>query len=70
MDRDGDYMALLEKHEGKDFLSIYYCHGWHLLNCNQLDLFDAEKVIWSLSSSYLAVVDSHLCCLLLVFEPL
>lgn len=33
-------MALLEKHDCKDTIGIYFCGDWKLLNSIQLDSFD------------------------------
>ena len=38
------YMAILEKHDKKDSVGIYYCPDWTLTSYIPLDSFDAVKV--------------------------
>ena len=55
---DGKFMALIEKHDCKDYLSVYYTIGWNMVNSFQLDLFDAVEVRWAPNNSYLVVWDN------------
>lgn len=55
---DGKFMALIEKHDCKDYLTIYFTHGWSMVNSFQLDLFDAVEVRWAPNNSYLVVWDN------------
>lgn len=34
--RDGHYMALAERRDCKDFISVFVCDDWHLLRVSQL----------------------------------
>ena len=37
---DGKFMALVQKHDCKDYLSVYYTRDWKMVNTFPLDLFD------------------------------
>lgn len=35
---DGKYVAVIEKHDGKDYISIYHANSYILLQVNVLDI--------------------------------
>lgn len=65
---NGKFMALIEKHDCKDYLSIYYTVDWKIVNVYSLDLFDAVEVKWAPNDSNLIVWDNCVNYKLLVFS--
>lgn len=66
----GKFLALLEKHDCKDYASIYYTLDWKLVNTHQLDLFDAVEIKWSNNDAYIAVADNCINYRMVVFGHL
>jgi WD40 repeat protein len=64
----GKFFALIEKHECKDYLSIYYTNDGKIVNTFALDLFDAVEVKWSPNNAYLVVWDNCINYRLIVFS--
>lgn len=58
--RDGHYMALAERRECKDCISIFTCNNWHLLRHFETETEDLAGLEWSSSGCVLAVWDSCL----------
>ena len=58
--KDGKFMALLEKRETKDALSIYSCAKWKLLNVILLETNDAFDLLWSYDNTVILVWDNLL----------
>ncbi|VDP78431.1 unnamed protein product [Echinostoma caproni] len=57
----GRYLALIERREFRDHLSIFDCHAnWELLRNVQLDTQDAVGLRWSPDGRFLAVWDDCL----------
>ena len=50
---NGKLMALLEKHECKDIVNIYYTGDWKLVNSVQLDSFDVVEILWDYNDSHI-----------------
>lgn len=52
--RDGSYMALAERRDCKDYVSIFVCDDWHLLRVSefsgQSDIFNPAKAEFALSA--------------------
>jgi WD40 repeat protein len=46
-------MALLERHECKDTIGIYFCGDWKLVNSVQLDSFDVIELLWDFNNFYI-----------------
>jgi hypothetical protein len=46
-------MALLEKHDCKDTIGIYFCGDWKLVNSIQIDSFDIVEMKWDLNDSHI-----------------
>lgn len=76
---DGLFMALLERSDCKDFLSVYCTRDWTIVNRIQLDFFDAAEVKWTPNNAnlvvwdgllnYRLVVHSHILGQMLKYEP-
>ncbi|TRY99425.1 hypothetical protein DNTS_022984 [Danionella cerebrum] len=57
---DGRYMALAERRECKDYISVFVCDDWHLLRHFESETQDLSGVEWSPNGCVLAVWDSCL----------
>ncbi|XP_030639387.1 WD repeat-containing protein WRAP73 [Chanos chanos] len=57
---DGRYMALAERRDCKDFISVFVCDDWHLLRHFETETQDLAGVEWSPNCCVLAVWDSCL----------
>uniref|UniRef100_A0AAR2IYE0 Anaphase-promoting complex subunit 4 WD40 domain-containing protein n=1 Tax=Pygocentrus nattereri TaxID=42514 RepID=A0AAR2IYE0_PYGNA len=57
---DGRYMALAERRDCKDYISIFVCDDWHLLRHFETETQDLAGVEWSPNGCVLAVWDSCL----------
>ncbi|XP_048096649.1 WD repeat-containing protein WRAP73 [Alosa alosa] len=57
---DGRYMALAERRDCKDFISVFVCNDWHLLRHFETETQDLAGVEWSPNGCVLAVWDTCL----------
>ncbi|XP_026867092.1 WD repeat-containing protein WRAP73 isoform X1 [Electrophorus electricus] len=57
---DGRYMALAERRDCKDYISVFVCDDWHLLRHFETDTQDLAGVEWSPNGCVLAAWDSCL----------
>lgn len=57
---DGRYMALAERRECKDYISVFVCDDWHLLRHFESETQDLAGLEWSPNGCVLAVWDSCL----------
>lgn len=55
--KDEQFMALLEKRDTKDALSVYSCIKWKLLNVIALETNDASDLLWSYDNTMILVWD-------------
>ena len=55
---DGKYMALAERRNCKDFVSIFACDNWEMLKHFETDTSDLADLAWSPNGRLLAVWDS------------
>ncbi|XP_033103905.1 WD repeat-containing protein WRAP73-like [Anneissia japonica] len=58
--RDGKYMALAERRDGQDFISIFAANTWHLVKHFESNTRDLQGVEWSPDGRVLCVWDSIL----------
>ncbi|XP_038677952.1 WD repeat-containing protein WRAP73 isoform X1 [Scyliorhinus canicula] len=58
--KDGHYMALAERRDCKDHISIFVCSEWQLLRHFETETQDLAGIKWSPNSCVLAVWDSCL----------
>ncbi|XP_054602344.1 WD repeat-containing protein WRAP73 isoform X1 [Nothobranchius furzeri] len=58
--KDGGYMALAERRDCKDYVSIFVCEDWHLLRNFETETQDLSGLEWSPNGCVLAVWDSCL----------
>jgi hypothetical protein len=55
---DGKFMALAERREAKDFVGIYYCGDWKLVNHFFVDTLDLANLCWSKDDTSIIVWDN------------
>ncbi|CEP09942.1 hypothetical protein [Parasitella parasitica] len=65
---DGKYIAIIEKHDGKDYISIYHANSFILLQRFELDTVNVENIKWSPNNMYIAAWDNCLYHKLLVYR--
>uniref|UniRef100_A0A3Q3AQ84 WD repeat containing, antisense to TP73 n=1 Tax=Kryptolebias marmoratus TaxID=37003 RepID=A0A3Q3AQ84_KRYMA len=58
--RDGCYLALAERRDCKDYISVFVCDDWHLLRHFETETQDLAGLEWSPNGCVLAVWDSCL----------
>ncbi|KXJ16324.1 WD repeat-containing protein WRAP73 [Exaiptasia diaphana] len=56
--RDGKYMALAERRNCKDFVSIFTCDSWQLLKHFEVETKDLASLSWSPDGRVLCIWDS------------
>jgi len=66
---DGKFMALAERRETKDYIGIYYCGDWKLVNYILADTYDLHDLKWSPDNSVIICWDTPLEYKLLVYCP-
>ena len=55
------FMALAERRENKDWVSIYYSgNEWKLVNCFEVDSFDLADIMWIKEDTAILVYDTPL----------
>eukprot|EP01017_Pseudomicrothorax_dubius_P017187 TRINITY_DN1948_c0_g1_i3.p1 TRINITY_DN1948_c0_g1~~TRINITY_DN1948_c0_g1_i3.p1 ORF type:complete len:296 (+),score=47.60 TRINITY_DN1948_c0_g1_i3:667-1554(+) len=63
-------MALAERKEAKDYIGIYYCGDWKLINYFFSDTYDLADIKWSPDDTVIVAWDTFLEYKLLIFCPL
>lgn len=58
--KDGKFMALAERRNCKDFISIFSCNGWQLVKHFETETNDLADLCWSPDGRILAVWESSL----------
>ncbi|CAB1430942.1 unnamed protein product [Pleuronectes platessa] len=58
--KDGCYLALAERRDCKDYVSVFVCDDWHLLRHFETETQDLAGLEWSPNGCVLAVWDSCL----------
>jgi len=66
---DGKFMALAERREAKDYVGIYFCGNWKLLNHFQTDTYDLNDIMWSPDNNVLIVWETVLEYKMLIYCP-
>ncbi|TDH67735.1 hypothetical protein CCR75_006733 [Bremia lactucae] len=49
---NGTFLAVVERHGGKDFIGIYSCESWELTVHFVIDSYDCVEVVWSPDGAY------------------
>ncbi|XP_026577859.1 WD repeat-containing protein WRAP73 [Pseudonaja textilis] len=66
--KDGRYLALVERRDCKDYVSLFVCSDWQLLRHFEIDTQDAAGIDWAPNGCVLAVWDSCLEYKVLLFS--
>ena len=65
----GNFMALGERQNGKDFIGIYFTGDFSLVSHFQVGTFDMTDLLWTKDATSLIVVDTPLEVKFLVYSP-
>jgi hypothetical protein len=65
---NGKFMALAERRESKDFIGIYYCGDWTLVNYFEVKTYDLQDIAWTKDDTAIVVWDNCLECRLLIYS--
>lgn len=64
-------MALAEKRESKDWVSIYYTgNEWKLVNTFEVDTFDLADIMWAKEDTAILVYDTPLEAKILIYSAM
>ena len=66
---DGKFMALAERRDAKDYIGIYYCGSWKLLNHFQTDTYDLSDIMWSSDNNVIIAWETLLEYKMLIYCP-
>ncbi|XP_065195356.1 WD repeat-containing protein WRAP73-like [Sycon ciliatum] len=67
--KDGRYLALAERRDCKDYVSVFDCNVWQLCKHFAVDTRDSSGLAWSPDGSLLAVWDSPVNFKILLYSP-
>ena len=63
------FMALAERREAKDWVSIYYTgNDWKLINAFEVDTFDLADIMWTKEDTAILVYDTPLEAKVLIYS--
>ena len=66
----GNFMALAERNEAKDYIGVYFVNKWICIKKFLTQTEDLQDVKWAYDSSALLVPDSPTLCVLYVYSPI
>ena len=66
----GNFMALAERNEAKDYIGVYFVNKWVCIKKFLTQTEDLQDVKWAYDSSALLVPDSPTLCVLYVYSPI
>ncbi|KAG2528402.1 hypothetical protein BBO99_00003226 [Phytophthora kernoviae] len=66
---NGDFLAVAERHDCKDFIGIYSCETWELTVHFSIESYDCVEIVWSPDDATIAVRDIHLEFRVLLYSP-
>ncbi|ETP35808.1 hypothetical protein F442_16138 [Phytophthora nicotianae P10297] len=66
---NGAFLAVVERHDCKDFIGVYSCESWELTTHFAIDSYDCVEVVWSPDDATIAVRDTHLEFRVLLYSP-
>ncbi|OWZ10725.1 hypothetical protein PHMEG_00016381 [Phytophthora megakarya] len=66
---NGEFLAVAERHDCKDFLGVYSCESWELTTHFAIDSYDCVEILWSPDDATIAVRDTHLEFRVLLYSP-
>jgi hypothetical protein len=64
-------MALAERRDAKDWVSIYYAgHEWKLVNTFEVDIFDLTDLMWAKEDTSILVYDTPLEAKVIIYSAM
>ena len=66
---NGNFMALAERQNGKDFIGIYFIDDFSLVSHFQVATFDLNDLLWTKDATSLIVIDTPLEVKFLIYSP-
>ncbi|KAG6613741.1 WD repeat-containing protein WRAP73 [Phytophthora cinnamomi] len=66
---NGEFLAVAERHDCKDFVGIYSCESWELTTHFSVESYDCVEILWSPDDATIAVRDTHLEFRVLLYSP-
>ena len=66
---NGNFMALAERQNGKDFIGIYFIDDFSLVSHFQVATFDLNDLLWTKDATNLIVIDTPLEVKFLIYSP-
>ena len=64
-------MALAERRDGKDWVSIYYTGvDWKLINTFEVETFDMQDLMWVKEDTAILVYDTYLEAKILIYSAM
>lgn len=65
---NGKFMALAERSQCKDYVGVYYCGDWKLMNHFQVETNDLADLMWSADDTAIVIRDNPIDCRLLIYS--
>ena len=66
----GNFMALAERNEAKDYIGVYFVNKWICIKKFLTQTQDLQDVRWSYDNSALLIPDTPTLCVLYVYSPI
>ena len=66
----GNFMALAERNEAKDYIGIYYVNKWTCIKKFLVETEDLQDVKWTYDNSALLIPDTPTLCILYIYSPI
>ena len=66
----GNFMALAERNEAKDYIGVYFTNKWTCIKKFLIQTEDLQDVKWSYDNSALLIPDTPTLCILYIYSPI
>ena len=66
----GNFMALAERNEAKDYIGVYFVNKWTCIKKFLTQTEDLQDVKWSYDNSALLIPDTPALCILYIYSPI
>ena len=66
----GNFMALAERNEAKDYIGVYFVNKWTCIKKFLTETEDLQDVKWSYDNSALLIPDTPTLCILYIYSPI
>ena len=66
----GNFMALAERNEAKDYIGVYFVNKWTCIKKFLTQTEDLQDVKWSYDNSALLIPDTPTLCILYIYSPI